>query len=136
MTMILLLFGLAKGKVSHICIFTLNHIFKEWIVHSCFLHQDEGEKQCRLCFESCKHDEPGQISYKVIIVMILTNSYSKIRAQKRRQKRNIARIANAVHCHSLLSDNNDCHEFRFSTVRIAISVSNVTSLQDCLVSQL
>ena len=27
---------------------------------------------------------------------------------------------------------NDSHEFRFSIVRIAISVSNVTSLQDCL----
>ena len=28
--------------------------------------------------------------------------------------------------------NKDCHEFRFSIVRIVISVSNVTSLQDCL----
>ena len=32
--------------------------------------------------------------------------------------------------------NKDCHEFRFSIVRIVISVSIVTSLQDCLVSQL
>ena len=48
----------------------------------------------------------------------------------------IARIANAVHCHSWLSGNKDCHEFRFSIVRIVISVSIVTSLQDCLVSQL
>ena len=45
---------------------------------------------------------------------------------------NIARIANAVHCHSLLSGNKNCHEFRVSIVRIVISVSNVTSLQDCL----
>ena len=50
-------------------------------------------------------------------------------------KKNIARIKNAVHCHSWLSGNKDCHEFRFSIVRIVISVSIVTSLQDCLVSQ-
>ena len=40
---------------------------------------------------------------------------------------NIARIANAVQCHNKLSGNNDCHEFRFSIVRLVISVSNVTS---------
>ena len=40
---------------------------------------------------------------------------------------NIARIANAVQCHSL-SGSKDCPEFRFSIVRIVISVSNVTSL--------
>ena len=50
--------------------------------------------------------------------------------------KNIAGIANAVHCHSWLSGNKDCHEFRFSIVRIVINVSIVTSLQDCLVSQL
>ena len=44
--------------------------------------------------------------------------------------RNIARIANAVQCHSWLSGNKGCHEFRFSIVRIV-----VTSVQDCLVSQ-
>ena len=44
---------------------------------------------------------------------------------------NIARIANAVHCHSLLSGNKNCHEFKFSTDRIVMSVSNVTSLYDC-----
>ena len=44
---------------------------------------------------------------------------------------NIARIANAVQCHSWLSGNKDCHQFRFSIVRIVISVSIVTSLQDC-----
>ena len=33
--------------------------------------------------------------------------------------KNIARIANTVQWHSLLSDNKDCHEFRFSIVRIA-----------------
>ena len=38
---------------------------------------------------------------------------------------NIARIANAVQCHNLLSNNKDCHEFRFSIVRIVNSVSNV-----------
>ncbi len=27
--------------------------------------------------------------------------------------------------------NKDCHEFKFSTVRIVMSVSNVTSLYDC-----
>ena len=32
----------------------------------------------------------------------------------------IARIVNAVHCHSWLSDNNHCHEFKFSIVRIVI----------------
>ena len=36
----------------------------------------------------------------------------------------MARIANAVHCHNLLSDYKDCHEFRFSIVRIVISVTN------------
>ena len=41
---------------------------------------------------------------------------------------NIARIANAVHCHSCLSGNKDCHDFRFIIVRIVISVSNATSL--------
>jgi len=41
-----------------------------------------------------------------------------------------------VHCHSWLSGNKDCHEFRFSIVRIVINVSIVTSLQDCLVSQI
>ena len=35
---------------------------------------------------------------------------------------NIARIANAVQCHNWLSDNKDCYEFRFSIVRIVISV--------------
>ena len=44
---------------------------------------------------------------------------------------NIAKIANAVQWHNYLSGNNYCHEFRFSNVRIVISVSNVTSLQDC-----
>ena len=39
---------------------------------------------------------------------------------------NIARIANAVQCHNLLSGNKDCHEFRFSIVRNVINVSNVT----------
>ena len=47
---------------------------------------------------------------------------------------NIARIANAVHCHSWLSRNKNCHEFKFSIVRIVISVLNVASLQDCLKS--
>ena len=41
---------------------------------------------------------------------------------------NIARIANAVQCHSSLSGNKDCHEFRFSIVKIVISVSNVSSV--------
>ena len=45
--------------------------------------------------------------------------------------RNIARIANAVQCQSLLSGNKDCHEFRFSIVGILISGSNVTSLYYC-----
>ena len=45
---------------------------------------------------------------------------------------NIARIANAVQCHSLLSGNKDCHGFRFSIFRIVISVSNVTSPLVCL----
>ena len=49
-------------------------------------------------------------------------------------QKNIARIANAVQCHSWLSGNKDCHEFRFSIVSIVINVSIVTSLQDCLVS--
>ena len=44
---------------------------------------------------------------------------------------NIARIANSVHYHSYLSGNKDCHEFRFSIVRIVISVSNVISFWDC-----
>ena len=39
---------------------------------------------------------------------------------------NIARIVNAVHCHSKLSGYRDCHEFRFSIVSIVINVSNVT----------
>ena len=41
---------------------------------------------------------------------------------------NIARIANAVQCHSYLSGTKDCHEFRFSIVRIVISASTVKSL--------
>ena len=49
-------------------------------------------------------------------------------------KVNIARIANAVQCHNQLSDNKDCHDFRFSIVRIVISVSNVTSLRIVFVS--
>ena len=40
---------------------------------------------------------------------------------------NIARIANAVQCQSLLSGNKDCNEFSFSIGRIVISVSNVSS---------
>ena len=37
-----------------------------------------------------------------------------------------------VQCHSKLSGNTDCHEFRFSIVRHVISVSNGASLhQDC-----
>ena len=44
---------------------------------------------------------------------------------------NMARVANAVQCHSYLSGNKECHEFRFSIVRIVISVSIVISLQDC-----
>ena len=41
---------------------------------------------------------------------------------------NIARIANAVQCHSLFSDNKDFHKFRFSIVSIVISVSNVVKV--------
>ena len=37
----------------------------------------------------------------------------------------IARIANAVQCHNLLSDYKDCHAFRFSIVRIVIGVTNL-----------
>ena len=48
-------------------------------------------------------------------------------------KKNIARIANAVQCHSWLSGDKDCHEFRFSIVRIVISVSIVISLH-CIVT--
>ena len=51
--------------------------------------------------------------------------------QKLFKIKNIARIANAVHCHFWLSGNKDCHEFRFSIVGIVISVSIVTSLLDC-----
>merc|ERR1711989_71199 len=50
----------------------------------------------------------------------------------KRAHQNIARIANAVQCHSKLSGNKDCHELRFSIVRIVISVTNATSLLDCL----
>ena len=39
---------------------------------------------------------------------------------------NIARIANAVQCHSQLSGDKDCNAFSFSNVRI-VSVSNVSS---------
>ena len=46
--------------------------------------------------------------------------------------KNIAKIANAVQCHSWLSGNKNCHEFRFSIVRIVISVSKFTGLWDCL----
>ena len=42
--------------------------------------------------------------------------------------KNIARIANAVQCHSQMSEHNDCHELQFPIVRIVISVSNVTNL--------
>ena len=35
-------------------------------------------------------------------------------------------------CHSYLSGNKNCHEFRFSIVRIVISVSNITNIKDCL----
>ena len=45
---------------------------------------------------------------------------------------NIARIANAVQCHSILSVNTDCHESRFSMVIIVISVLNVTSHKGCI----
>ena len=65
-------------------------------------------------------------------VSIMISNYFDLLSRRRRLK-NIARIANAVHCHSLLLSNKNCHEFSFSTVRIIISVSNVTSLQDCLV---
>ena len=40
-------------------------------------------------------------------------------------KGNIARIANALQCP--VSDNKDCHEFRFSIVRIVNNFSNVKS---------
>ena len=36
--------------------------------------------------------------------------------KKKQNYRNIARIANAVQCHSLLSGNKDCNNFRFSIV--------------------
>ena len=47
------------------------------------------------------------------------------------QKQYIARIANAVQCHNLLSGNKDCHESRFSIVSFVISVSNIRSPYDC-----
>ena len=50
-------------------------------------------------------------------------SFNKVPHPKIRPQ-NIARIANAVQCHNLLSDYKDCHEFRFSIVRIVISVTN------------
>ena len=61
-----------------------------------------------------------------------TSSFQLSSPTSRENISNIARIANAVQCHNWLSGNKDCHEFRFSIVRIVISVSNVTSLQDCL----
>ena len=42
---------------------------------------------------------------------------------------NIAKIANALHCHSLLPGNKDCREFEFSIVRIVKSVSNINSVK-------
>ena len=65
----------------------------------------------------------------IIIMMVILVILMKM---KTKMIENIARIANAVHCHSLLSGNKSCHEFMVSIVRIVISVSNVTSLQDCL----
>ena len=46
---------------------------------------------------------------------------------------NIARIANAVHCHSLLSGYKDCHELRFSIVIIVIDalVSQMSKVSKC-----
>ena len=58
-----------------------------------------------------------------------------IRERFQKPYKNIARIANAVQCHNQLSGNKDCHEFGFSIVRIVISGSIITSLQDCLVLQ-
>ena len=42
-------------------------------------------------------------------------------------EKNIARIANAVQCHSWLSRNKKCHEFTFSIVRIVISAETIKS---------
>ena len=42
--------------------------------------------------------------------------------------KNIARIANAVHCHSELSGIKDCHEFRFSIVRIVAKINKPLAL--------
>ena len=56
---------------------------------------------------------------------------SKMRNNMRKHHKN----CECCHCHSWLSGNKDCHELRFSIVRIVISISIVTSLQYCLVSQ-
>ena len=38
--------------------------------------------------------------------------------------KNIARIAYAVQCHSLLSGHYDCHALRFSIIRIVNNISH------------
>ena len=48
---------------------------------------------------------------------------------------NIARIGNAVYCHSWLSGNKDCHEFRFSIVRIVIVCRQFLPLSATLSAQ-
>ena len=58
--------------------------------------------------------------------MIFVKSFTRPEFSGPKFYTNIARIANVVQCHSLLSGNRDCHEFRVSIVRIVFSVSNVT----------
>ena len=88
--------------------------------------------------DDCEHHYHLNKHWPEVQYNSLYNRLSGVRGSKAVDKlyKNIARIANAVHCHSQLSGNKGCQEFGFSIVGIANSVSNVTSLQDCLASQL
>ena len=132
-------FTVLQGEISSAVLKTWKtRKTKTWITQIFqILYTSQGTTMLKLTswgFRKCGSFCPGEF-LKRSYWLSKSSNFSIFFKSKMWRHKNIARIANAVHCHSWLSGNKNCHEFRFSIVRIVISVSIVTSLQDYLVSQ-
>ena len=66
-------------------------------------------------------------NWKTLEVQIMTAEVALNSRQPRNLYQKIGSLNRVAKCHIFYTGNKDCHEFRFSIVRIVISVSNITS---------
>ena len=71
-------------------------------------------------------------NWKTLEVQIMTAEVALNSRQPRNLYQKIGSLNRVAKCHIFYTGNKDCHEFRFSIVRIVINVSNATSIWDCL----